>query len=437
MKRQPRNTTSISSAKAEHVRSKIGVDIRGQDTQKTVYVGMSPKQSLRDATGQARGVKSAVVYVGMSGGVDSSVAAALLKKQEFKVVGVFMKPWQPGEGTMSNEQGTKKRVSGVPAHGSLFNDHCLWKQDREDAMRSAVAIGIPLLTWDFSKEYKKLVTDYMIREYKAGRTPNPDVMCNKEIKFGLFLKRALKEGADFIATGHYVRLRNNEQGAMNRKHVHCSLFIAHDLNKDQSYFLWTLTQEQLKYCLFPVGEYIKPEVRKLAKKFKLPNHAKKDSQGVCFIGPLDMKEFLLTYIKPRKGRIILMSGQGNLPAGRQVGTHDGVYYYTIGQRHGLDIKDGGGPYYVVAKDIKKNIIYVGTDAQAVTQNTKVEEFNWLNRPSLPTRLDVKVRYRTKSVKAVLDKKGVLKFEKPERAVTSGQSAVFYRGKELLGGGIIV
>ena len=335
------------------------------------------------------------VYVGMSGGVDSSVAAALLKKQGFKVVGVFMKPWQPYDD----------------------EDFCLWKQDREDALRAAATIGIPLETWDFSKEYKKLVTDYMIREYKAGRTPNPDVMCNKEIKFGLFLKRALKEGADYIATGHYIERKGDK------------LFQGKDNNKDQSYFLWTLTPDQIKHSLFPVGGLTKPEVRKLAKKFKLPNHAKKDSQGVCFIGPLDMKEFLLTYIKPKKGKIFTMEGE-------VIGSHDGVYYYTLGQRHGLDIKLGGGPYYVIKKDIKKNIIYVGTDAQAVVSDTKISEFNWLSKPAFPAHLDVKVRYRTKSVKAILQKNGSLVFEKPERAVTSGQSAVFYKGRQLLGGGII-
>ena len=347
--------------------------------------------------------KSKIVYVGMSGGVDSSVAAALLKKAGFDVTGVFMKPWQPKTGSF-----------------------CLWKEDREDAMRSASALGIPLKTWDFSKQYKKSVTDYMIREYKVGRTPNPDVMCNKEIKFGLFLKRALKEGADYIATGHYIERKGEK------------LLQGKDTNKDQSYFLWTLTPEQIKYSLFPVGGLTKPEVRKLAKKFRLPNHAKKDSQGVCFIGPLDMKEFLLTYIKPKKGKIILMSGPSFAKAseGEEIGTHDGVYYYTLGQRHGLDIKLGGGPYYVVAKDINKNVIYVGTNAEVVMKNTRVEEFNWINPPKFPMNVDVKVRYRTPSVKAVLNKTGELTFKKPERAVTPGQSAVFYRGKELIGGGII-
>ena len=339
-------------------------------------------------------MEKGLVYVGMSGGVDSSVAAALLKNQGYDVVGVFMKPWQP---------------AGVM---------CLWQEDREDALRAAAVIEIPLKTWDFSREYKKSVTDYMIREYRAGRTPNPDVMCNKEIKFGLFLKKDLREGGDYIATGHYVILEKGK------------LYQATDGNKDQSYFLWTLTPKQLKRCLFPIGNYIKPDVRKLAKKFKLPNYAKKDSQGVCFIGPLDMKEFLTKYIKPKPGKILHTDG-------RVIGTHDGVYYYTIGQRHGLDIKDGAGPYYVVAKNIKKNIIIVGENADTSSMSSRVSQFNWLADIKFPVKLEVKVRYRAKSSKAVLSKNGVLKFAKPERAITSSQSAVFYKHGRLLGGGIIL
>ncbi|HWA64436.1 MAG TPA: tRNA 2-thiouridine(34) synthase MnmA [Candidatus Paceibacterota bacterium] len=346
-------------------------------------------------------MKKGLVHVGMSGGVDSSVAAALLKKQGYDVVGVFMKPWQPG--------GDEDPI-------------CLWKQDREDALRAAAAIGIPFKTWDFSREYKKSVTDYMIREYRAGRTPNPDVMCNKEIKFGLFLKKALAAGADFIATGHYVQLKKTARAV--------KLYQAVDTNKDQSYFLWTLTQHQLRHCLFPIGGYTKSEVRALAKKFKLPNHAKKDSQGVCFIGPLDMKEFLTEYIKPKPGKILLADG-------RAIGTHDGVYYYTIGQRHGLAIADGGGPYYVIGKDISKNIIYVGADTAAVLNKARVQECNWIGGSSPTGPLDVKVRYRVPSARAHLAADGTLRFLKPERAVTQGQSAVFYRGQELLGGGIIV
>ena len=364
------------------------------------------------------------VYVAMSGGVDSSVATALLKKRGFDVVGVFMKPWSPPD--LSTNLSLPTSQVGM----TNFVDKCMWKEDREDAMRAASVLGIPFETWDFSKEYKKSVTDYMIREYKAGRTPNPDVMCNKEIKFGLFFDRAMKEGADYIATGHYVRLRNKK------------LIVAKDKNKDQSYFLWTLKQEQLKYCLFPIGDYIKPDVRKLAKKFKLPNYAKKDSQGVCFIGPLDMKNFLKEYIAARKGEILDLNNN-------HIGDHDGVYYYTIGQRHGLGIggrpallgeprSKGAGPYYVVSKDIKKNIIYVGDEKDLYSKKLKVSKISWVNEElNLPAQLDVRLRYRAGLKKAVLRKNGELELKTPERAITSGQSAVFYRGQEMLGGGIIV
>jgi len=382
----------------------------------------------------------------MSGGVDSSVATALLKRRGFEIVGVFMKPWSP-------ELTTSDVVSDI---------RCPWKEDREDAMRVASRLGIPLETWDFSKEYKKSVTDYMIEEYKAGKTPNPDVMCNKEIKFGLFFDRAMKEGADYIATGHYVRLkecpvpkrdsrserawfeqkRESERQKSARDHAgrtsgsletgySSKLLIAKDKNKDQSYFLWTLKQKQLEKCLFPIGEYIKPEVRKLAKKLGLPNHDKKDSQGVCFIGPLDMKNFLQTKIKPKRGKILHLDG-------RYLGDHDRVYYYTIGQRHGLNIGIGGGPYYVVSKDIKKNIIYVGNEEDLYLGRLTVSNISWVsNELKLPAQLDVRLRYRTGLKKAVLKKNGELELKTPERAITSGQSAVFYRKGELLGGGIIV
>ena len=334
-----------------------------------------------------------------------------------------MKPWQPWPGL------------------------CMWQGDREDAMRAAAVLEIPLLTWDFSKEYKKEVVDYMIREYRTGRTPNPDVMCNKHIKFGLFFKKALKEGADYIATGHYVRKAQVKSSSsykviksrsLSKKlyepYKLYKLLTAVDKNKDQSYFLWTLTQNQLKYCLFPIGDYTKPEVRKMAKKFGLLNHDKKDSQGVCFIGPLDMKDFLKKYIKPKPGKIVDQNR-------KTVGRHDGVFYYTIGQRHGLDIKNGQGPYYIIAKDLKKNIIYVGKELELGRKEAKIMDINWvyhLEAQPLSDKfsLEVKIRYRSKSEKAVLYKNGILKFLKSVRAITSGQSAVFYRGQELLGGGII-
>ena len=353
------------------------------------------------------------VYVAMSGGVDSSVAATLLTKQGHDVTGVFFKPWSP------------------------YPDisYCDWQQDRQDAMRTAVKIGIKFKTWDLSKDYGKLVTKYMIDSYKAGITPNPDVMCNKEIKFGLFLKLALKEGADYIATGHYARIKT----CKNYRSDFYKLLKGKDENKDQSYFLYTLTQDQLKHSLFPIGDYTKPEVRQLAKKFGLPNYAKKDSQGVCFIGTLDMKEFLKKYIRSKPGLIKSSSG------GKVIGRHDGVYYYTIGQRHGLDLSILGGPYFVSKKDIKKNIIYVSKIANengARSMHAKIENINWITPPiSKSAKTSIKIRYRAESIPATIKissnaKNAIIKFLKPAVAITPGQSAVFYKGKEVIGGGII-
>ncbi len=359
----------------------------------------------------------------MSGGVDSSVAAALLKKRGFRVVGVFMKP-------PSYAQGFGGR-SGI----------CNWEQDREDAMRVAAVLDIPLLTWDFSKTYERLVTRYMIDSYRKGITPNPDVMCNKEIKFGLFLAKALREGADYIATGHYARIAQVTSSSSSkvsqgrRKAAYkpdklYKLLRSADRNKDQTYFLWTLTQKQLSRTLFPVGAYTKPEVRKLAKRFNLPTYDKKDSQGVCFVGPLKVREFLKRHIRPRQGEIIDT-------AGKILGTHDGVFYYTVGQRHGLNITAGGGPYFVVSKDLKRNIICVGGKKDLAAVQAKIKSAHWVSgRIRFPARAEVKIRYRTSSQKALLRRDGTLCFLKPAQAVTPGQSAVFYRGQEVLGGGII-
>ena len=360
------------------------------------------------------------VYVAMSGGVDSSVAAALLssrggsafggKKQGYDVTGVFFKPW-------------------LSKDGKAF---CNWQEDKRDAARVAAKLGIKFKVWDFSKEYGNKVTKYMINSYRGGITPNPDVMCNKEIKFGLFLKKAFAEGADYIATGHYIRKVQSSKFKVQK------LLKGRDKNKDQSYFLWTLTQKQLKKCLFPIGDYTKPEVRKLAKKFGLHTHAKKDSQGICFVGQLDVKEFLKTCIKPKAGEIKLIK------TGKIIGRHDGVYYYTIGQRHGLDIKIGGGPYFVAGKDIKKNIIYVTTDEKKLAVGiAKIEKINWIGRqPALPAKVGVKIRYRSESIPAEISKDAksdtlIIKFKKSARAVTPGQSAVFYRGEVVLGGGVIL
>ena len=261
------------------------------------------------------------VFAAMSGGVDSSVAAALLKNDGYNVTGVHMICW----------------------------DGCENSADRRDAMKVAAVLDIPFETWDFQEEYKKSVYDYMIGEYVAGRTPNPDVMCNKQIKFGVFLKKALENDADFIATGHYV-LKHETR---NIKHnASCfRLHVARDQNKDQSYFLWTLTQDQLKYCLFPIGDYLKSEVRELAKKFNLPTSQKKDSQGLCFVGKVDFLDFLKEKIPSKSGDTLNFDG-------KKIGTHDGAQFYTIGQRRGLSLGGRENPIYVAEKNISTNTITV-------------------------------------------------------------------------------
>ena len=374
------------------------------------------------------------VFVAMSGGVDSSVSAALLKESGFDCIGVYMRQWAP----------------------NVLGKECLWKQDRQDAMRVCAKLGIPFLTWDFSKEYEKQVGKYMIDSYKKGITPNPDVMCNKIIKFGLFFDKAIKQGADFVATGHYARIsgrtqienpvwsnfydRRNLTTLKNGKYDY-KLLKAKDKNKDQTYFLYEIKKSQLAKIIFPVGNLEKSEVRKLAKKFGLENAEKKDSQGVCFIGKFSMKSFLKNYIKSRKGPIVeqnsLRGKQNYNKVAKVLGEHDGAFYYTIGQRRGLDIKNGKGPYFVVKKDIKKNIIYVGREKDLYSKKAKVKNINWINKPKFfPTLVDARARYRVALKKAELHKNGLLIFKNPDRALTPGQSAVFYLGEELIGGGTI-
>jgi tRNA-specific 2-thiouridylase len=295
-------------------------------------------------------IKKKLIFVGLSGGVDSSVSAGILKEQGHEVVGVFIKTWHP---------------DFLP---------CTWREERRDAMRAAAALDIPFLTFDLEKTYKKEVADYMIREYKAGRTPNPDVMCNKSVKFGAFFKKAIEMGADAVATGHYAQV-------LNASNLH--LGKGADPAKDQSYFLWTLTKEQLSKIIFPVGDLQKSEVRKLAKKFNLPTAEKKDSQGVCFLGALDMKDFLKHYIKEKAGKVLNEEG-------KVIGRHDGAVFFTLGERHGFEILKKGtneSRYYVIAKDSTKN----------------------------------------KTAKVL--------FEKPIRA-SAGQSIVVYDGDICLGGGVI-
>ena len=370
------------------------------------------------------------VFVGMSGGVDSSVAAGLLKERGYNVTGVHLR---------------------------CFNlDGCA-DRDLEDARRAAEVLDIPFYVWDYEKEYKKDVMQYMIDGYKKGITPNPDVVCNKEIKFGLFLNKALKMGADYVATGHYVRLGrtiNKKQLTNNKRkkiiqgsNVKCQMFAAKDSNKDQSYFLWTLTQKQLKHCLFPLGDLKKPEVRKLAQKFGLLNADKKDSQGICFLGKVGLEDFLKKYIKPKKGSIIDI--EGNV-----LGRHDGVFYYTIGQRHGLCLdkaakSPNSAPYYVADKILKTNTIIVahGENNPALfKKEIKLINVNLINDRRGRKMIEVlaRVRYRQPLFKAKLfavnAKKNNYKmvFDESQKFVAIGQSVVFYSIKgEMLGGGIII
>jgi tRNA-specific 2-thiouridylase len=344
------------------------------------------------------------VYVGMSGGVDSSVAAALLKQGGYDVVGVYMKNWS-------------QDLPGMP---------CPWKEDYQDAKRVAVQLGIPFKMYDFQKEYKQKVVDYMLDEFKAGRTPNPDIMCNQEIKFKLFLEAAFEDGADMIATGHYARTKNGR------------LYKAKDDNKDQTYFLYRVSKEALRRSLFPLGDYTKPQVRELAKEFKLVTADKKDSMGICFVGKVGIRDFLKQYVSEKPGKIIDQTG-------REVGEHDGAIFYTIGQRHGLET-GGGMPYYVTGKSMKKNEVYVTTDLQDDKlwgREVRLADSHWINGPSPSKRkLAVRLRHRAKLISVKLLNKSsnsafTAELDEDVRALTPGQSAVFYSGRECIGGGIVI
>jgi len=343
------------------------------------------------------------VFVGLSGGVDSAVSALLLKKAGYDVTGVFIKVWQPDFLT------------------------CTWREERREAMRVAGKLGIPFLFFDFEDEYKKGVAEYMIEEYRNGRTPNPDVMCNKEIKFGVFLKKAKEMGADFVATGHYARVEKNKKGKFVFKE-------GVDKEKDQSYFLWMLKQKDLASILFPVGNLKKEEVRELAKKFKLPNARKKDSQGICFLGDVDLEDFLSHFIKTDVGKVLDTEG-------KVIGRHRGALYYTIGERHGFEVekkKPDSKAYFVVSKDIEKNTITVSNNdleiESILPKSVTIEKENWINQ-SKTNSMEVRLRYRQEKVRVKVEG-NVIHLEKPQ-LVASGQSIVFYQGEECLGGGIIL
>ncbi len=357
------------------------------------------------------------IAVGLSGGVDSSVAAFLLQKQGYNVIAYYMKNWSTDIGKFK----------------------CPWKKDRDDALRVANYLNIPLYTLNFEKEYKKKVVDYLFAGYQKGITPNPDIMCNKEIKFKLFLEKALKLGADKIATGHYAQIRKTKDSF--------HLLKGKYLNKDQSYFLYTLNQKQLSKTLFPIGKYTKPQIRKIAQQAKLPTANKPDSQGICFIGEVDIKEFLKTQIKPKKGDIITTEGSppqlSGKWGGKKIGEHEGVWYYTIGQRKGIGV-GGGIPYFVVEKDIKNNILKVvkgSWSEELFTNYCVVKDIHWINQQAkLPLKCTAKTRYRQTDQQCTISKEKThykITFKEKQRAITSGQSAVLYQKEECLGGGVIV
>ncbi|MBI4049398.1 MAG: tRNA 2-thiouridine(34) synthase MnmA [Candidatus Doudnabacteria bacterium] len=352
------------------------------------------------------------VVVGMSGGVDSSVTAALLKKQGFNVIGVFMKNWSED-----------------------FGDYgCTWAEDAEDARKVAKVLDIPFYVWNFEKEYYEKVVEYFLREYARGRTPNPDVMCNKEIKFKLFFEKALSLGADYVATGHYARVREIRNPKSEIRNY--QLLKGLDPAKDQSYFLYTLKQEQLAKILFPIGEYKKSEVRQIAKEFGLPNYAKKDSQGICFIGKINVREFLKEKIPAKVGKIVTTTGQ-------VLGQHQGLPYYTIGQREGIDV-GGSGPYYVASKNYDLNRLLVTNDQndpQLWKREFTITDLSWTDKaPKLPFKAGVSIRYHHPAYEATIEQisnnRYQITFEEPQRAITPGQVAVIYNGEELLGGGVI-
>ena len=342
------------------------------------------------------------VYVGMSGGVDSSVTAALMKEQGFNVVGVYMKNW----------------AQDIPGF------ECPWREDLADAKRVAVQLGIPIKVFDFQEQYKDKVVEYMLEAYKQGLTPNPDVMCNQEIKFKVFLEAAIEDGADMIATGHYARTENGQ------------LLAAKDGNKDQTYFLYRVTEDALKKTLFPLGDFTKDEVRKMAEERGLVTAAKKESMGICFVGKVGIKEFLSQYVETSPGNILNANGE-------VVGQHDGAIFYTIGQRHGLQV-GGGLPYYVVGKDMDANTITVTTDLDDDRLwRHEAQLVSWHSINEDPNQGDifmVRNRHRAELIEGTVtdfgDGKLAVSFTDPTRAITPGQSLVFYKGDRAVGGGII-
>lgn len=390
------------------------------------------------------------VIVGLSGGVDSSVAAYLLLQQGYDVIGLFMKNWHDGSVTIEGE--------------------CPWIDDSNDALLVAQKLGIPFQTLDLSDEYKTRIVDYMFTEYEKGRTPNPDVLCNREIKFDIFLNHAMKLGADFVATGHYCR-KSESDGESEKKNFH--LLAGKDNNKDQSYFLCQLNQEQLAKALFPIGDLQKSEVRKIAKEQDLITAEKKDSQGLCFIGKVKLPDFLQQQLKPKKGNVVLIPNkvisyqyffdncddddlvelskpnQFSAIDGKIIGEHNGAHFYTIGQRKGIRIGGFKEALLVIQTDTKENIIFVGEGEQHFALNKpalfiKNDEIHWI-RPDLQLEIGeqkcykVRIRYRQPLEDCCLYKREnglYLVFKNLQRGIAPGQFAAWYNDDELIGSGVI-
>lgn len=391
------------------------------------------------------------VVVGLSGGVDSSVAAYLLQQQGYEVIGLFMKNWHDDSVTISNE--------------------CPWLEDSNDALLVAEKLGIPFQTVDLSEQYKEKIVDYMFNEYEKGRTPNPDVLCNREIKFDVFMKIALSLGADYVATGHYCRKSETE---VNGKTVY-RLLAGVDSNKDQSYFLCQLSQEQLAKALFPIGELTKPQVREIAAEMELVTAEKKDSQGLCFIGKVRLPEFLQQKLQPKAGVIVQIDKDNSIYSvetpqgltqeeiltmqaspikytpemGKQVGTHQGAHYFTVGQRKGLNV--GGTPeaLFVIATDVVSNVIYTGMGNHHPGLFRKAlfvdqSEVHWIRTDMALSngetmKVKARIRYRQELQEATLHQyeKGLfVSFEAPQSAITEGQFVAWYNDEELIGSGVI-
>jgi len=400
-------------------------------------------------------MKNKRVVVGLSGGVDSSVAAYLLKEQGYEVIGLFMKNWHDDSVTISDE--------------------CPWLDDSNDAMLVAQALDIPFQTVDLSEEYKERIVDYMFREYKMGRTPNPDVLCNREIKFDVFMKIALSLGADFVATGHYCRTSTSTTHQNGEEIKIHHLLAGKDANKDQSYFLCQLSQEQLAKTLFPVGELLKPEVRKIALEQNLVTAEKRDSQGLCFIGKVRLPEFLQQQLAPKEGIIVEIPGDSdlykneknsftsethqleylstkqtyNISEGKKVGTHQGAHYFTKGQRKGLAVGGTKEALFVIDTDVDENVVYTGQGKKHpglyrrglfIQEN----EIHWVREDLAITagekmEVQARIRYRQPLEKAVLHRveNGLyIIFDNPQASIAEGQFAAWYLEEELIGSGVI-